>query len=77
VASVLIEVVGNLTFIFWLKKLGVRLIFGFSGIPGYPERAYVKWCRTQGCSPKFILVLRCLSFLNMILAAVVTIFLII
>jgi hypothetical protein len=72
-SAIFIYVVGSLVFLFWLKKLGVRLIFGFRGIPGYAEYAYLNWCKSQKCSPTWILVLRGLSFANVILAAIVVI----
>ena len=48
-------------------------MFGLTGTPGYLDYAYWKWCKAQGRSPKRILVLRGLSFANVILAAIVVI----
>jgi hypothetical protein len=73
VLAVVIEVLGNLAFLFWLKKLGVRLTFGVRGMPGYLEYAYFNWCKSQGRSPVWILALRGVSFANLILAAIIVI----
>jgi len=71
--SIVTEVFGNLAFLFWLKKLGIRPSIILYGIPGYLECVYWKWCKTQGHSPKRILMLRGISLANLILAAVVVI----
>lgn len=72
-SAIAIAVFGNLVFLIWLKKLGVRPILGLAGTPGYLDYVYVRWCRTQRRSPSLILALRCLSLVNVILAAIVAI----
>ena len=41
-----------------------------SRTPGYLERVYRDWCRSQGRSAKRILILRGISTVNVLLAAV-------
>ena len=72
-SAVAIAVLGNFVFLLWLQKRGVRLFLGLAGTPGYLDYIYIRWCKTQGRSPKFILYLRCLSFVNVIAATVVVI----
>jgi hypothetical protein len=72
-SAIFIALIQNLVFFFWLKKLGVRLIFGLGGTPGYLDYVYFNWCKSQGRSPKRILLLRALCFANVILAAIVVI----
>lgn len=70
-SAVLIAVIQNVVFLYWLKKQGVEIVFGLGGTPGYLDSAYRKWCLSQGRSPKRILVLRALCLANAILAAAV------
>jgi len=71
--AIFIEVFGNLAFLFFLKTLGIKPSIILYGIPGYLEYAYWKWCKNQRRSPERILVLRGVSFANLILAAIVVI----
>jgi len=70
-SGVIIAVIQNFVFMYWLKKQGVRFNFGLAGTPGYLDCIYVKWCKSQGRSPKRILLLRVLCLANAILAAIV------
>ena len=72
-SAIFIAVIQNVVFMHWLKKLGVRLIFGLAGTPGYLDYVYFNWCKSQGRSPKRILILRALCLANVILAAVVVV----
>jgi hypothetical protein len=72
-SAVLIAVVSNFVFIFWLQKRGVRVFLGLAGTPGYLDYVYFRWCKMHGQSPIFILFLRCLSLANVIVAAFVVI----
>jgi len=69
--SVFIAVVGTVAFRLWLRRLGVRLVLGLAGTPGYMEYGYLKWCRTQGRRPnRGIIVFRAVSAINAIIASV-------
>jgi len=70
-SSVLIAVVGNFAFWIWLRRRGIKLIFGLVGTPGYLDYVYLKWCREQGRSGKAIIILRVLSVSNVIAAGIV------
>jgi len=72
-SAIFIAVIQNVVFMHWLKKQGVRLIFGLAGTPGYLDYVYFNWCKSQGRSPKRILILRALCLANAILAAIVVI----
>jgi hypothetical protein len=72
-SAIFIAVIQNVVFMHWLKKLGVRLMFGLAGTPGYLDYVYFNWCKSQGRSPKRILILRAICFANVILAAFVVI----
>ena len=72
-SAIFIAVIQNIIFMHWLKKQGVRMFFGLAGTPGYLDYIYWKWCKSQGRSPKRILILRALCVANAILAAIVVI----
>jgi hypothetical protein len=71
--AILVEVASSVVLLLWLRRRGVKVLFGLTGIPGYLERAYLKWCRSQGHSGKRVLLLRALSIINVIIAALVAI----
>jgi hypothetical protein len=73
VLAVLIEIASSVLLLLWLRRRGVLPVFGLTGVPGYLERVYLEWCRTQGRSWKRVVVLRTLSILNVVLSAVVAI----
>lgn len=73
VVAILIEVGSTLVLLLWLRRRGVRLVFGLTGIPGYLERAYREWCRNQGRPSTGVLVLRAVSLINVVVAAIVAI----
>jgi hypothetical protein len=68
--AVLVEIVSS--FVLWLllRRRGVRLSFGLTGVPGYLERIYKDWCRNQGRSSKRVLLLRAASLVDLIVAAI-------
>ncbi len=68
--SVIIEIISSVLLWLWLRRRGVRLVFSLTGIPGYIERAYLVWCRSQGRPCRRVLVLRAVSIINVIIAAV-------
>jgi len=68
--SVIIEIASSIVLWFWLRRHGISLVFGLTGIPGYLEGAYLKWCRKQGISGRTVLILRAFSIINVIFAAV-------
>ncbi len=72
--SVIVAVVGTVALWIWLRRQGVQLVYGLAGIPGYMEHAYIAWCRSQRVKPnKTVILLRAISIVNVVLAAVVAI----
>ncbi len=69
-ASVAVSVLGNAAFYFWLRARGAGVRFLWAGSPGYLDRQYAHWCRASGRSPRHLLLLRRLSYVNLILAIV-------
>ncbi len=68
--SVLIAVIGTFVFWIWLVRRGVKLVFMWTGTPGYLEYAYLKWCRSQGVRPsRRIIFFRIVSIINVVVAA--------
>jgi hypothetical protein len=70
VVSVLLEIITSIIFYFWLRRHGVKLVFGLTGVPGYMERAYREWCHSQGRSSKGIIISRSIILLNCIMAGI-------
>jgi hypothetical protein len=68
--SVLGATIGNVVFLFWLRRRGVNLVFALTGMPGYMDKAYYDWCRLQGRSSKRVLFLRTFSIINVIVSAI-------
>jgi type IV secretory pathway TraG/TraD family ATPase VirD4 len=68
--AVIIEIISSIVLWFWLRRHGVKFVFGLAGIPGYMERAYLAWCRSQGHPCTRVLVLRAVSIINVIVAAI-------
>lgn len=66
VVSVIIEISSTLVLFHFLRKRGVKLSFILRGIPGYLEKAYSEWCKSQGKSSKKVINLRILSMINLI-----------
>lgn len=71
--SILMEIISTLVLMTWLRRRKVPIVFGLTGIPGYLEHAYADWCRSHGEDSKRLLVIRGLLLLNVVLAAVITI----
>lgn len=69
VASIAIEVLGNLALFVWLKARGAPVRFGRAGLPGYLDEAYLRFCRERNARAGGVLVARRLSSANVILAA--------
>jgi hypothetical protein len=67
--SVVVSVVENTVFYYWLRARGVRVRFIWAGWPPHLDGQYAEWCRARGRSPRRVLVLRKLSIVNMLLAA--------
>jgi hypothetical protein len=57
----------------WLVYNGVKTIFGFTGFPGYLERRYSQWAKSQGRSSRLVVNLRIVSTVNVIAAAMIAI----
>ena len=70
--AILVEVVSSVVLRLSLRRRGV-LVVGLTGMPGYLERAYLMWCRSQGRRSTGVLVFRLISLVNVIAAAVVAI----
>ena len=71
--AILVEVVSSVVLRLSLRRRGVKLVFGLTGMPGYLERAHLMWCRSQGRRSTGVLVFRLISLVNVIAAAVVAI----
>jgi len=71
--AILVEVVSSVVLRLLLRRRGVKLVFGMTGMPGYLERAYLTWCRSQGHRSTGVLFFRLVSLVNVIAAAVVAI----
>lgn len=68
--AVLTEVTSSFFLWLFLRRHGMDMIFGFTGMPGYLERIYLGWCRREGRSGKTVVVLRTLSIVNVLIAGV-------
>ena len=71
--AIVVELFSSLVLFFWLRRHGVKLVFGLTGLPGYMERAYYIQCCTNGRPCKTVLILRTFSVINLIVSAIVTI----
>ena len=71
--SIVLVIGSNIFFMLWLRRKGVRLVFGLTGIPGYLDMHYVKLCRQEARSAKVVLILRAASWINALLAAMVVV----
>jgi|GEM_PF-6099286 hypothetical protein len=77
VASIVLEIGTTIYFMLWLRRRGIRLTFGLTGIPGYLEMHYMNLCRQQKRSAKTILTLRLILLINVFLAAIIVVSLVI
>lgn len=73
VTSIVLQIGTTVFFMFWLRRRGVRLTFGLTGIPGYLEVHYLNLCRRQGRDGKTILIVRLMLFINVLLAAIIVV----
>lgn len=71
--AILIEVVSSFVLWVWLRRRGVKLVFGMTGIPGYLESTYHKWCKSHQRSGTGVLLFRVASIVNVIVAAIIAI----
>lgn len=70
-SAIFIAVASRFVLYIWLRRRDVRLVFAWLGTPGYLERAYFVWCRSQGRSPTRVLVVCSIVTINVIVAAVI------
>jgi hypothetical protein len=68
-AAVLIAVLGNFALYLYLRILGVRASLFLAGTPGYLDRLYYSWRRTQNKSGSWLILLRILSLVNVAAAS--------
>ncbi len=66
--AVLLEVGSSVALYYWLRANGVAVSWLRYGFPGYLESLYVQWCRSQGRSPRRVVVVRIFSLANLIAA---------
>ncbi len=71
--SIFTEVVSAAILRIWLSRRGVRVRFYLYGVPGYLERVYRNWRRSQGRPSNTVFILRIISLVNVIVAAIVAI----
>ncbi len=68
--SVIVAVFGNAAFYVWLVRKGARPRFALAGVPGHLDGVYLAWCEAHNRSPRRLLLLRRLSYANLLLAVV-------
>lgn len=68
--SVAGSVLGNAAFYYWLRARGVGVRFIWAGSPGHLDGKYAEWCRAGGRSPRRVLLLRRLGYVNLLLAII-------
>jgi hypothetical protein len=73
VTSIVLQIGTTVFFMLWLRRRGIRLTFGLTGVPGYLEVHYRNLCRRQGRSAKTILIVRLMLFINVLLAAIIVV----
>lgn len=69
-SAFLIHYAGTVALRRWLRRRHVRWLSLLAGCPGYLERFYREWCRSNGQSAKTVLILRSISLINLIAASV-------
>lgn len=67
--SILTEIVSSFVLWIWLRRHGVKLVFGLTGIPEYLETAYHQWCKNYQHPDAIVLWLRAVSIVNVIASA--------
>jgi hypothetical protein len=67
--SVALAVIENALLYFWLLWKGVSISFAWSGMPGYLDLLYARWCREHQKSPAKLLWFRAIVLLNLGIAA--------
>lgn len=68
-ASALISVVTNFALFVWAIKRKIPIVVGLSGIPGYLDMHYVRWCRTMNRSVRRVVWIRVWSIVSLLLSA--------
>jgi hypothetical protein len=69
--SVAIQILSGVALWLWLVIHEVKVTFVFVGFPGYVERCYMQWRRSQGRSYRLVISLRIASAANTIAAALI------
>lgn len=69
VVSVLVAVSTNIALFVWLRQRQTPMLFSLTGMPGYLDLAYLRWCREQKKSPAAVLWFRAASLANLVVAA--------
>lgn len=69
--SVVVEVGSSIVLFVLLRRHGETVSFVMYGLPGYLESRYLRWCYSNGRSGRTVVILRVLSLLNVVAAAVV------
>ena len=67
--SVAVPVIENAILYLWLSHKGVSMVFALTGMPGYLDVLYARWCREHQKSPAGILGFRAIALLNLVIAA--------
>ncbi len=68
--SVVVSVFWTVALYVWLVRQGARPRFALAGVPGHLDGVYISWCEAHNRSPRRLLLLRRLSYANLVLAVV-------
>jgi hypothetical protein len=68
--AVLIEVVQNFALYLYLRRAGVKVSFALAGTPGYLDNLYRTLRSGQNKSSFLVILLRMLSLVNVVVAAI-------
>lgn len=68
--SVLFELGSSLALRWFLRRRGVHVSSMLFRAPGYLERLYVQWCRTEGRTSNLVVTIRIVSIVNVVAAAI-------
>lgn len=69
VASALVSIVTNFGLFVWAIRKKIPIVVGLSGIPGYLDMHYVRWCRTMNRSARRMIWIRVSSIVSLLLSA--------
>ena len=70
VVSVIVTVSGKCALYVWLRRQNAPFLFSLSGVPGYLDQVYVKWCRERGRSPSKVLWFRVVSLVSVVVSSI-------